>query len=637
MAAVNEAAARMSDSHILNELAYRAEPSDWGLGEAVDAVRVHKKEVRIPAYDSFNAQGWEALFGPQSCVAGGGPHSIKRFDGDQGESFSLQNVAGLLSPPLAFYKSHLSSELPSILDAIGCTPLVRLTRVGAEAGCKCQLLGKCEFLNAGGSVKDRIAKAMVGVAEATGQLEDGAALIEPTSGNTGIGLALVAAVKGYRSVAVMPMKMSAEKHRIMRALGATILRTPTKAAWDDQTSHIALSIRLQEEMKQQHAQKQPAAHGANGTCETRATTPADEQGGGVRGRQVACILDQYRNPANPLAHFFGTGVELLHQAGQRLDMVVVAAGTGGSLTGIAKRVKEVLPECLIVAVDPEGSILADPTSPPGKPYLVEGIGYDFVPTVLDRNTADLWVKVNDAESLLCSRLLIRREGMLVGGSAGAALAGALKAVERVGWREDSTKRIAIILPDGSRNYTSKFVCDEWMADKGFVKPDALLKQYPAFGSLHVDSLKLPPLLFIETTETLETAAPLMVQSPQQVLCVVEPGTLKGVSQQQQQQQGSAEGGGVLSVPRSAVVGCLSHSALLRALGDLPGSTQVSEVADTEVAVFGEGERLSRVAQSLELRPFVFIEAQGLVKAAVGEKLLLEAFVAQQRKKRDSQA
>ncbi|KAL8443042.1 hypothetical protein Emag_006148 [Eimeria magna] len=605
MAAVKEVSARMSDSHILNELASAAEPKDGGLGEAVDAVRVHKKEVRIPAYDSFNAQGWEALFGSQSLVAGGGPHSTKRFDVDQGEPFSLQNVAGLLSPPSAFYESHLAAELPSILDAIGCTPLVRLTRVSAAAGCKCQLLGKCEFLNAGGSIKDRIAKAMVGVAEATGQLEEGAALIEPTSGNTGIGLALVAAVKGYRSVAVMPMKMSAEKHRIMRALGATILRTPTKAAWDDQTSHIALSIRLQEEMKQQHEKKWPDAHELNGTSETRATTPTGGQGGSMSGRQVACILDQYRNPANPLAHFFGTGVELLHQAGQRLDMVVVAAGTGGSLTGIAKRVKEALPDCLIVAVDPEGSILADPTSPPGKPYLVEGIGYDFVPTVLDRDTADMWVK----------------------------------AVERLGWRDDSTKRIAIILPDGSRNYTSKFVCDEWMADKGFAKPDALLKQYPAFGSLHVDSLKLPPLLFIEATETLEAAAPLMVQSPQQVLCVVEPGTLKGLSHQQQQQQGSAQegesAGSVRSVPRSAVVGSLSQSALLSALGDLPGSTQVSEVADTEVAVFGEGERLSRVAQSLELRPFVFIEAQGLVKAAVGEKLLLEAFVEQQQKKRDS--
>ncbi|KAL8424434.1 hypothetical protein Efla_001036 [Eimeria flavescens] len=623
-----------SECHLLCELATRAPHSDGGLSEAVTGVRLHKKNVHIPSYGPFAAQGWDGLFSQPAAVTvngDGGPkqqETQQAANGGQDHPFALQNISTLLSPPAAFFRSHLAGELPSILDAIGCTPLVRLSRIAAAARCACQLLGKCEFLSAGGSIKDRIARGMVGVAEATEQLEDGAALIEPTSGNTGIGLALVAAVKGYQSVAVMPMKMSAEKHRIMKALGATILRTPTKAAWNDQTSHIALSIRLQEEIEQQHAQEQHA-NGASGAAGAATAQKTGQQGissnGSSSRRHAACILDQYRNPANPLSHFYGTGTELLYQSGEKLDMVVIGAGTGGSLTGIAKRIKMALPNCVIVAVDPEGSILADPTSPPGKPYLVEGIGYDFVPTVLDRAVADIWVRVNDAESLLCSRLLIRHEGMLVGGSAGAALAGALKAIEQKGWRDDSSKRIAIILPDGSRNYTSKFVCDEWMTDKGFTEPSVLMKQYPAYGDLCVDSLELPPLHFIESTAPLKAAAQLMVKSPQQVLCVVQPGALH------HQSNGSSAGQHIGGVPVDAIVGSISQSSLLAALGDLPASTEVGEVADTETAVFSEQTRLSRVAQSLELRPFVFIETGGLVKAAVGEKLMLEAFVAKQQR------
>lgn len=453
-------AATASESRIIRALATEEPLSDGGLEKAISSIMSHKKYVRIPGYDLFPAQAWSGFFQE------GDARSPSRDEGGQQTrechqeepSPCLKHLEALLSPPPLFSQSHLAKELPSILDAIGCTPLVRLSRVGAAAHCACQLLGKCEFLSAGGSTKDRIAKAMLQTAEADGQLARGAFLIEPTSGNTGIGLALVAAVKGYKSVAVMPMKMSAEKHRMMKALGATILRTPTKAAWDDQTSHIAVAIRLQEELQGQEERK-PSQ---NSEQATRTSSPEKPRSRG----QVARILDQYRNPANPLAHFFGTGKELLHQAGHKLDMVVICAGTGGSLTGIGKRIKKELPNCVVVGVDPVGSILADPSKPPGKPYVVEGIGYDFVPTVLDREVPDFWVKVNDAESLLCARLLIKLEGMLVGGSAGSALAGTFKAIERLGWTEDGTKRVAMILPDGSRNYTSKFVCDEWMADKG---------------------------------------------------------------------------------------------------------------------------------------------------------------------------
>ncbi|CDJ67694.1 cystathionine beta-synthase, putative [Eimeria necatrix] len=609
MEPINSRQSLDSDSAILCALATASSRREGDIEKAVFSIRRNKKDVFIPKYDSFRGQGWDDLFGDNDadmkrngCRNGCGNHRRSKL-----ESFSqsLESLKYISSPPAAFFQSHLARELPSILDAIGCTPLVCLSRVGTAAGVSCQLLGKCEFLSAGGSMKDRIARGMIVTAEASGRLAPGAALIEPTSGNTGIGIALVAAVKGYRSVAVMPKKMSAEKQSIMRALGSMILRTPTKAAWDDQTSHIALSIRLKEEMEDQRKEKKEDSHDC---YETPKKEASDEP-------QIAFILDQYRNPANPISHFFGTGPELLHQCGMQLDMVVICTGTGGSLTGIGRRVKLALPNCLVVAVDPEGSILANPNEQPGKPYLVEGIGYDFVPTVLDRDVADFWVKVNDAESLLCSRLLIRLEGMLVGGSSGAALAGALKAIERMGWKDDSSKRIAMVLPDGSRNYTSKFVCDEWMVEKGFLERSELSRQYEQYSNISVQSLQLPRLTFVSSDSSLKEAAALLVQSPQPILAVVEPGVAEDATK-----NGTA--------PRQMVAGSVTQKALLMALGEMPSSAPIGEIADTETPVYNIGTPLSLLAQSLELHPFLFIESDGIIHAAVESSQLLQAFVAQ---------
>lgn len=585
--------ATCSESPILRSLA-AAKPVDGDfLQNAIEAVRRHKKDVHVPGYAPFGSQNWRPVFE----VGGPMPPTCKDQEGSPAEeqrvesALSAQEVEDLLSPPASFYQGHFSKELPSILHAIGCTPLICLSRVAATAGVACQLLGKCEYLSAGGSTKDRIAYAMVRLAEVTGELAEGAALIEATSGNTGIGLALVSSIKGYRSVAVMPMKMSAEKQAAMHALGATILRTPTKAAWNDQTSHIALSIRLQKEMEESREQKsQDTSHA-----------------------KVACILDQYRNPANPWTHFFGTGAELLHQAAGQLDMVVICAGTGGTFTGVGRRVKAALPDCLVVGVDPVGSVLADPSEPPGKPYFVEGIGYDFVPTVLDRGVADFWVKVSDAESLLCSRLLIKHEGLLVGGSAGAALAGAFKAIEKMHWTQDPDKRIAVVLPDGCRNYMTKFVRDEWMADKGFLAPELLTRQYPLLKDLVVSSLPLQRLQFIAAAASIREASCLLLECRQSVLCVVtsecvEEATRRGMA------------------PPDAVVGAVYKKNLLAAYGEMCCSTSIEEVAETEVPVFDEETPLWRVAQSLELRPFVFVSTGGLVHAAVGEDLLLQAIV-----------
>jgi cystathionine beta-synthase len=315
--------------------------------------------------------------------------------------------------------------LDSILESIGRTPMVRLRTIGKKTGC--ELLAKCEFLNAGGSVKDRIGRRMVEEAEKSGRIKPGDTLIEPTSGNTGIGMALAAAIKGYRMIITMPEKMSREKQVVLEALGAEIIRTPTEAAWDSPESHIGVAKQLQSILPNSH------------------------------------ILDQYSNPDNPLAHYHGTGKEIVEQTGGQLDFLVLTAGTGGTVTGVARRVREEVPGAKIVGVDPVGSILAGP-GPIGS-YKVEGIGYDFIPDVLDRELVDEWVKTEDRESFLMARRLIRHEGLLCGGSSGSAAWAAVEIAKRYGPK----KRIVTILPDSVRNYMTKFLDDRWMRENGFTE------------------------------------------------------------------------------------------------------------------------------------------------------------------------
>jgi len=328
----------------------------------------------------------------------------------------------------------------SVLDLIGNTPMVRASRFATKHGLKCELLMKCEFFNAGGSVKDRIGKRMVEDAEDTGRIKPGDTLAEPTSGNTGIGLCVSAAVKGYKMIIALPQKMSGEKVNTMAALGAEILRTPTEAAWNAADSHITLCANLTKD--------DPNAH----------------------------VLDQYMNPSNPLAHYDGTAEEILHQTDKDVDVIVMTAGTGGTVTGTARKIKEHLPNCQIVAVDPRGSILAVPNQMNEQGlnvgYQVEGIGYDFIPSVLNRNSVagntqiDTWVKSEDQESFDCARDMIRTEGLLCGGSSGSAIAGALKYIEA---QDDKLagKRVVVLLPDSIRNYMSKFLDDKWMDENDF--------------------------------------------------------------------------------------------------------------------------------------------------------------------------
>lgn len=310
--------------------------------------------------------------------------------------------------------------IKNILQAIGKTPVVQLNVVGAEL--RCILYGKCEFLNPGGSVKDRIALAMIEQAEQMGVIQPGDTLIEATSGNTGIGVALVGAIKGYKVIITMPDKMSQEKEVVLSALGAKIFRTPAHVAFDHPDSHIALAKRLNQEIPH------------------------------------SFILDQYANDANVQVHYEQTAEEILVDVPD-VNMVVMGVGTGGTITGVAKKLKLINPDIQIIGVDPVGSILGGGDGV--KPYLVEGIGYDFFPPVLDNRLVDRYIKTNDKDSFLMGRRLIREEGLLVGGSSGAAVWAALQAARDL----PIEAHCVVLLPDTARNYISKFISDVWMEEK----------------------------------------------------------------------------------------------------------------------------------------------------------------------------
>uniref|UniRef100_A0A8C2ZQC8 Cystathionine beta-synthase n=1 Tax=Cyclopterus lumpus TaxID=8103 RepID=A0A8C2ZQC8_CYCLU len=382
--------------------------------------------------------------------------------------------------------------LPNILHRIGDTPMVRINKIAKVFGLKCELLAKCEFFNAGGSVKDRISLRMVEDAEAAGLLKPGDTIIEPTSGNTGIGLALAAAVKGYRCIIVMPEKMSMEKVDVLRALGAEIVRTPTSARFDSPESHVGVAWRLKNEIPNSH------------------------------------ILDQYRNPSNPLAHYDSTAEEILEQCGGQLDMLVASAGTGGTITGIARKLKEKCPNIKIIGVDPTGSILAEPeelNETNKTQYEVEGIGYDFIPTVLDRSVVDTWYKSGDDESFNMSRMLMREEGLLCGGSSGTAMAAAVNVAKEL----KEGQRCVVILPDSVRNYMSKFLSDKWMIQKGFLSEEDLMVKKPWWWNLKLQGLNLSaPLTVLPTVTCQRTIKILKEKGFDQAPVVDEAGLILGM-------------------------------------------------------------------------------------------------------------
>src|SRR5262245_35805410 len=306
----------------------------------------------------------------------------------------------------------------TILQSIGRTPLVRLRRL--TEGLQVPVYAKVESLNPGGSVKDRVGLAMIGEAERRGWLRPGGTIIEATAGNTGVGLAMAAAVKGYRCIFVLPDKMSAEKIRLLKAYGAEVVITPTSVAPDSPESYNGVADRLAREV--------PGAWRAN----------------------------QFANLTNPDIHYHTTGPEIWEQTDGRITVFVAGVGTGGTISGVGRYLKERNPEIKIVGADPEGSVLSGGAP---KPWKVEGIGEDFVPKTFNSQLVDDWVRVGDAEAFHTARLLARREGMLLGGSSGTAVAAAL----RYGRRLTAEHLIVVLCADTGRNYLSKFFDDDWLA------------------------------------------------------------------------------------------------------------------------------------------------------------------------------
>src|SRR5215213_8211531 len=318
-------------------------------------------------------------------------------------------------------------DYPNVLELVGNTPIVRLERVGRDVAPR--LVAKLDYLNPGGSVKDRIGLAMIEAAEREGKLRPGGTIVEPTSGNTGVGLAIAAAQKGYRLIFAMPDKMSQEKISMLRAYGAEVIITPTAVEPDSPESYYSVSSRLAEEIP-----------------------------GGFKP-------DQYSNQANPQAHYEQTGPEIWEQTGGDVDAIVISVGTGGTITGIGRYFKERRPDVLIVGADPEGSVFTARDERDVQPYLVEGIGKDTWPETLDASVIDEWVRVSDRDSFLTARRLAREEGLLVGGSSGTTVHAALTIAERFG--PDAT--ILAMLPDSGRSYLSKFYDDNWMLEHGFLE------------------------------------------------------------------------------------------------------------------------------------------------------------------------
>src|SRR3989339_396033 len=372
------------------------------------------------------------------------------------------------------------SRYNNVIEAIGKTPLIKLNNI--SKGIKSTIYVKPEFLNPGGSVKDRIGISMIEAAEKEGLLKPGGTIVEATAGNTGVGLALAACVKGYKTIFVLPDKMSDDKIDLLKAYGAEIVITPTSVSPDSPDSYNGVADRIAKEI--------PNSFRPN----------------------------QFSNPNNPLAHYLTTGPEIWEDSEGKLDVCVAGMGTGGTISGTARYLKEKNPGIIVVGADPEGSILSG-DSP--KPYKVEGIGEDFIPKTFNRQIVDEMIRVSDKESFNLARRLAREEGLLVGGSSGTAVAAALKYAQRL----EEPKYIVVLLPDTGRNYITKIFSDSWMQENGFW--EGLKNKSVKLKDILNGRKGMPPIISVKPHETLSYAVKLLHRYNISQLPVIESGKVIG--------------------------------------------------------------------------------------------------------------
>jgi cystathionine beta-synthase len=463
----------------------------------------------------------------------------------------------------------------SILDLVGRTPLVRLSRVTRDLGPlerQPLILAKLEMLNPGGSVKDRIGLPMIEAAERAGLLRPGGTIIEPTSGNTGHGLAIAAALKGYRCIFVMADKQSSEKQQLLRAYGAEVVICPTNVPPESPDSYYSVARRL------------------------------------ARDIPGAFQPDQYSNVENPRAHELTTGPEIWEATDGRVTHFVAGVGTGGTISGAAHYLKGQRPGVVVIGADPEGSVLSGDTA---RPYLTEGVGEDFFPSTHDPAAIDRWVRVSDRDAFLAARRLTREEGILAGGSCGTALVAALEVgreLTTAGSGPDAV--IVVLLPDGGRNYLSKLYNDEWMRANGLLPTTGAVVRVGELLADRHHALDLPSLVVARTTELVGEAIATLQEY--------------GISQMPVSED--AEGDAV-----AGLVGSISEKGLLeRAFRD-PSVVErtVGEVMDPPLPVVAATSTLDEAFALLSGGASALVAVRGEHPAGVVTKLDLLEYLAHQ--------
>ncbi|MFD5436108.1 cystathionine beta-synthase [Kitasatospora sp. NPDC091257] len=452
----------------------------------------------------------------------------------------------------------------SIIDLVGNTPLVKLNKV--TEGISATVLAKVEYFNPGGSVKDRIAMRMIEAAEASGALKPGGTIVEPTSGNTGVGLAIVAQQKGYKCIFVCPDKVSTDKINTLRAYGAEVVVCPTAVAPEHPDSYYNVSDRL------------------------------------VRETPNAWKPDQYSNPDNPASHYHSTGPELWEQTEGKITHFVAGVGTGGTISGTGNYLKEVSGgKVQVIGADPEGSVYSGGT---GRPYLVEGVGEDFWPTAYDRGVADGIVAVSDKDSFQMTRRLAKEEGLLVGGSCGMAVVAALEVARGLG--PDDV--VVVLLPDGGRGYLSKIFNDDWMADYGFL-PSSTDEAHIGEVLARKESIEqggVPQFVHMHPNETVAEAVRVLREYGVSQMPVVSPGA------------------GHPDIMAGEVIGSVVEKLLLEGIfaKDIELTDTLDKVMSKPLPVVGSGETVTNLMTVLEKADAAVVLVEGKPQGIVTRQDLL---------------